>query len=1009
MRVEPDLVQTNILRSVDPAFSFFVFFRINDVAAFRLFLASALDKSLNFAGVQTGIYSERDRLPHRRRSIENVATATGPPSESHSLHMNVGFTLSGLEALGVEEETRKSFPEPFREGMAARAAILGDDGVSVPDHWDGYLGSREVHGVLWWNWWDVCREDRLPGEAHSKLEKQAHSTWDQIKKLIPDHGIELLHSETGAANYQRFASGEIDRVEHFGFRDGISQPWIDFAISDSINLSHPAPGGGTPRQNGHWAPLAPGEFVLGYPDEDGLIQPWPCNPDLQRAGMYMVFRKLEQDVMAFRNYLRSVSADEPSSQLLAAQMFGRWPDGTSLVQSPEGPNECDSRDPTRRINDFRYERDDPHGMRCPIGSHVRRANPRDTGGQNEARRHRLLRRGITYGGSMLPQDSRGDGRKRGVLFVALNARIDQQFEFIQSRWLNAGELLGQVGAGQDPISAPNDGRVSDSFWSSARPAPVTNLARFVTMRGGDYFFVPGLGALGGLAKGEVFAASPETQSLRETSIGKLETPDPFDPDTLFELGRAELLPSNSSPYCSWLFRNFLEHPGATPRDYAIVFIGRHQHVLNILHDERRFSVRPYKAAIARITGGENMIVGMDSREPDHNLRISIWDNAVQAYKGQPLEEIIERAVTEILVRCSPSGRLDVVQDIGRIIPLVVAQSYYGVPGPDWLSPTAVAVSFNKLSISDVPRSWLGRPPPVQPQDIPFVSLQAWTRFAFAQVFVNPVQASDLIAVAQRTTAELFGHLDSLIAKEYLLKPNEKTLLGCMVQKGCTAYGLTFDEFNKQIRLILAERIVGGTDTLNKAIVNVINHLLDHRDRMERAKAAARKLRIVQREAQASVQPSPGARDAMEARDEMDAVIRECLRFDPVAPMLFRHCEEDTIIEGELIKQNTLVCLLAKTAMFDASVFRKPDEFIVSGPDRPAKDYLTFGIDPHQCRGQKMAQAILRIVLSRLVLLRDLHRAAGPIGEIQNMLGLPLPDSMVVRFDPRLPGPSIPMS
>ena len=341
MRVEPDLVQTNILRSVDPAFSFFVFFRINDVAAFRLFLASALDKSLNFAGVQTGIYSERDRLPHRRRSIENAATATGPSSESHSLHMNVGFTLSGLEALGVEEETRKSFPEPFREGMAARAAILGDDGVSVPDHWDGYLGSREVHGVLWWNWWDVCREDRLPGEAHSKLEKQAHSTWDQIKKLIPDHGIELLHSETGAANYQRFASGEIDRVEHFGFRDGISQPWIDFAISDFINLSHPAPGGGTPRQNGLWAPLAPGEFVLGYPDEDGLIQPWPCNPDLQRAGMYMVFRKLEQDVMAFRNYLRGVSADEPSSQLLAAQMFGRWPDGTSLVQSPEGPNECE--------------------------------------------------------------------------------------------------------------------------------------------------------------------------------------------------------------------------------------------------------------------------------------------------------------------------------------------------------------------------------------------------------------------------------------------------------------------------------------------------------------------------------------------------------------------------------------------------------------------------------------------------------------------------------------------
>src|SRR5579864_4528123 len=138
----------------------------------------------------------------------------------------------------------------------------------------------------------------------------------------------------------------------------------------------------------------------------------------------MVFRKLEQDVVAFRNFLLRAAPDPEASSVLAAQMFGRWPDGTPLVQSPGSPNPTNQRDPVRSINDFLYERDDPGGTRCPIGAHIRRSNPRDTGGRNEARRHRLLRRGITYG-PMLPEQSPGDGCRRGVLFVALNARIDQ--------------------------------------------------------------------------------------------------------------------------------------------------------------------------------------------------------------------------------------------------------------------------------------------------------------------------------------------------------------------------------------------------------------------------------------------------------------------------------------------------------------------------------------------------------------------------------------------------------
>jgi Dyp-type peroxidase family len=990
MSVNLDDIQTNVLRSVDPAFSFYVFFRISDVKMFRSFLTSALAQTLTFGGTPTGLYSERARL--RSRSDE---AATAPSTQNDALHMNIGFTMPGLECLEVEQATRESFPEPFREGMAMRGTILGDVGGSACDHWDGYLGSRAVHGVLWWNWWNISKEHRLPGQAHDQFEQRAHRTWEHIRADARHHGIEILHTETGVANYRQFASGEIERVEHFGFRDGISQPWVDFGIADT-ELSHPAPGGGTPRQNGQWAPLAPGEFVLGYPDEDGLVQPWPCNRDLQRGGMYMVFRKLEQDVVGFRNFLRGASPDRAAPQLLAAQMFGRWPDGTPLVQSPVGPDGSTPGGPKQSINDFRYERDDPRGLRCPISAHIRRANPRDTGGRNESRRHRLLRRGITYGGPILPDDSPGDGRKRGVLFVALNARIDQQFEFVQSRWLNTGEFVGQVGAGRDPINAANEGQISDSFWSPSRSAPVTKLTRFVTMRGGDYFFVPGLGALRDLAKGKTFPASPDDPSWLETSIGTLKPTPPLDPKALFD-ERKKLLAPGAGPYKSMVLPNFVEHPHAKARDYTIVIISRYENVLKVLHDEEHFSVRLYKDAIARITDGENMIVGMPSGDSERSARMQIWNDAEKSYKGAPIEAIIDAAVRGSIARCAPTGRLDVARDIGYIVPLELARSYYGIPGPDWLSPTAVAANFNKLEMTDVPSSWLKRSPVVDPQDMPFLSLQAWTRSAFAQVFLNVSRASELIDIAQRTTAELFGYLDDLIENAHKARPDNRTLLGCMVNSAPN--NLTFDAFrrvNKRIRLILAERMVGGTDTLNAAIVNAIDFLLKYPERMQQAKVAVQKLQGVERQLKATT-PSAAENEALEqAESEVDAIIRECLRFNPVAPMMFRVCEADAEIEGRLIAKGTLVCLSTKTAMFDPSVFDGPDDFRV---DRPAESYLTFGVDPRSCGGQRIAETALRIVLKRLLLLRDFRRAAGPTGVVQTMSGLPLPTSMVVRFGP----------
>ena len=249
--------------------------------------------------------------------------------------------------------------------------------------------------------------------------------------------------------------------------------------------------------DGTWAPVATGELFLGFKDEDGLMGVEPANAKLRNGGTYLVWRKLEQDVAGFHAFLEERRRDPDERARLAAQMMGRWPNGTPVVRHPDAQAATTAND-ANTINDFRFEAEDTHGQKCPVGAHVRRTNPRDHLNGEAARRHRVLRRGISYGGSLMPPGSNGDGEPRGLFFVALNARIDLQFEFIQRDWINSGEVFGRAGAGLCPLTGASEERHTDAFQESGRTAPETHLPRFVTTRGGDYFFVPSLDALGAL-------------------------------------------------------------------------------------------------------------------------------------------------------------------------------------------------------------------------------------------------------------------------------------------------------------------------------------------------------------------------------------------------------------------------------------------------------------------------------------------------------------------------------
>ncbi|MFJ8478402.1 Dyp-type peroxidase [Kitasatospora sp. NPDC094011] len=367
--------------------------------------------------------------------------------------LNVAFSHQGLARLGVPPESLASFAPEFQAGMASRKEVLGDSGANDPAHWTPPLGGPEVHiGVMIIS----GRPDGLrePVEAARQLA-----------------GVSLV--------YRLDVGVPVTGREHFGFRDGISGPYLIGSVEE------PLPG------QDH---VQPGEFVFGYPDESGAVPNGPAPEVLGRNGCYLAFRQLHADVAAFRRYLREHARSPEDEELLAAKVVGRWRSGAPLALAPEHDDPDLGADPLRN-NDFRY-RDDPRGLLVPCGSHIRRANPRDGLADTvvQTRIHRVLRRGAAYG-PLLPEGVlEDDGAERGIIFVFMGASLSRQFEFVQQVWLNDGDFAG-LGAEQDPLVGNRDG--AGVHTVPARPVRrrLTGLPRFVTVRGGEYLFLPGLTAL----------------------------------------------------------------------------------------------------------------------------------------------------------------------------------------------------------------------------------------------------------------------------------------------------------------------------------------------------------------------------------------------------------------------------------------------------------------------------------------------------------------------------------
>jgi len=460
---------------------------------------------------------------------------------------NISFTYNGLKKLGLPTLTMQSFPDEFIMGMRGRRTILGDEGHSDPENWD----------VIWHH--DVHIFISIDAVDEENREKR----YDEINELIlTNQGVELMDGhrsmDKGKTLEYQDASALYDEnghptdKEHFGYSDGISNPFFKGMTADMGNLigggkkNRSKFGYGNPELESTWAPLETGEFILGYEDEAREYPEAPTPPLLARNGSFMVYNKFHENVGKFNHYLETEGANFPGGkEALAAKFVGRWRNGAPVTSFPtlqraeiaaqkrqqainqinEAATAGDAKEFEKARADFReinkkfigfdYD-DDISGAKCPLGAHTRRANPRgalEFGTKKAfdtpsalADRRRIIRRGLPYGIAKDPSSNDGE---HGTIIMTIVASIKRQFEFVIQQWINYGNDF-RLANDKDPIlgnhtekDGVGNGRMVIQGDQNNPPHFLSKIPLFVETRGGEYFFIPSLTALRMIGEGIV--------------------------------------------------------------------------------------------------------------------------------------------------------------------------------------------------------------------------------------------------------------------------------------------------------------------------------------------------------------------------------------------------------------------------------------------------------------------------------------------------------------------------
>jgi Dyp-type peroxidase family len=465
--------------------------------------------------IATAAITLRDRREHRASATHPAHKRKFPPLVA------IGFSYQGLFDLTVGASEIPSVA--FKNGLVQRSALLGDPtDPAVPGHpstWSVGNPGKELDILI-----VVAGDDRTSvKERASDLERRFVEIGGKVQGQVGD----VRDDVEGQKGH-----------EHFGFDDGVSQPGIrgrasddprDFITERYVNRSQfPAAAlFGYPGQDLVW----PGEFVIGYPQTgpDPLIPGSVVEPSpwWTRNGSFLVYRRLLQDVGLFWRTMRAQAErlsqlpgyDQLDNVTLASRLVGRWPSGAPVSRTPAGDN-TDLGKSQYANNHFRFDSDtpllelirhkdsfarsqaDPIGVTCPLGAHIRKVNtrdaPSDMGARSSTYERRILRVGVPFGPSLKNRYAKTTPAEpeRGLLFLSIQSSIEEQFEFLQARWINDGTRPKSPG-GHDMIVGQNaptaDGvRRCILFGSGLQQAQVESAGQFVTTSGGGYFFIPSI-------------------------------------------------------------------------------------------------------------------------------------------------------------------------------------------------------------------------------------------------------------------------------------------------------------------------------------------------------------------------------------------------------------------------------------------------------------------------------------------------------------------------------------
>ncbi len=505
--IEFDQIQGNIFGGFNKDFATFLFLSFKSAAKGRAWIKEiAADDS--DIGVAQSNSTQVLRFNAQFKALK--AQQVEPESVIEAAWTNLAISFHGLKVLGIAPAELSKFPQAFRDGMAARATILGDTGTSAPSQWTAPFNGAAIDAVL-----------LIAADSETQLTARVAEITGSAAFVS---GVNLV----GPAVEGRTRVDQVGH-EHFGFKDGVSQPGVRGLNDPDDPLGNPDQG--HPGQDLLW----PGEFVLGYPTQKrtakaGHDGPNPdagpiskSGPAWTKNGSYLVFRRLAQDVPGFQQQLKALASQSGLTEdLVGAKLVGRYASGCPLEarKFQPAPFKQSSTDPgvanpalansDSLNNNFEFG-DDPDGRICPLGAHIRKAYPRDevtlpkkpNDSESDTQTHRLLRRGIPFGKSF---GVGGTGTRandpRGLLFLAYQKDIQEHFEFVQSSWVNKAAfppVPAGLKPGEDPIIAQS---TSGPFQMDPAKGPI-DVKHFVTTTGGEYFFAPSIDALQKLGAGKL--------------------------------------------------------------------------------------------------------------------------------------------------------------------------------------------------------------------------------------------------------------------------------------------------------------------------------------------------------------------------------------------------------------------------------------------------------------------------------------------------------------------------